>query len=91
MLGWQLNNKGEIKMYIVMEIQTNAEGQVATLINQYEDEFAADSKFHQILASAAISDVPIHTAFILTDDGYAVRAESYKHTDESTTHEIPTM
>lgn len=78
-------------MYIVMEIQTNADGQVATIVNQYEDEFAADSKFHQILASAAISDVPIHTAFILTDYGYAVRAETYKHIDGSTTHETPTM
>ena len=78
-------------MYIVLETQTNSEGQVATLINQFEDEFAADSKFHQILASAAISDIPIHTAFILTDDGRAIRAESYKHIDGSTTHEVPSM
>lgn len=83
--------KGELKIYIVLETQTNSEGQVATLINQYEDEFAVDSKFHQILASAATSDIPIHTTFILTDDGRAIRAESYKHTDESTTHEIPSM
>ena len=78
-------------MYIVLETQTNSEGQVATLINQYEDEFAADSKFHQILASAAISDIPVHTVFILTDDGYVIRAEGYKHVDGSTTHEVPSM
>lgn len=78
-------------MFIVMEIQTSTEGVVSTVINQYENENEADSRFHQILASAAISEIPVHTAFILTDDGHAVRAESYRHADNSTEHEIPSM
>lgn len=70
-------------MYIVMEIQTNAEGQVATLINQYEEINNAESKFHQILASASISEVPVHTAVLMTEKGVTVRAEYYDHGQNS--------
>ena len=64
-------------MYIVMEIQTNASGEVSTLINQYEALNNAESKFHQILASASISDVPIHTAVLMDERGKTYRAEYY--------------
>jgi hypothetical protein len=74
-----------------MEIQTNANGEVGTIINQYESINDAESKFHQILAAASISEVPVHTSIVLTDEGVTLRAESYKHIDGSTTHEIPSM
>lgn len=64
-------------MYIVMEIQTNASGEVATLINQYEALNNAESKFHQILASASVSDIPVHTAVLMDEKGKTYRAEYY--------------
>lgn len=66
-------------MYIVMEIQTNASGEVATLINQFDNINNAESKFHQILASASISEIPVHTAVLMDEKGVTYRAESYDH------------
>lgn len=66
-------------MYIVMEIQTNAEGVVSTLINQYDNINSAESKFHQILASASVSNVPVHTAVLMDEKGMTYRTEYYDH------------
>lgn len=66
-------------MYIVMEIQTNANGEVGTLINQYESRNQAESKFHTILASASVGNLPVHTAVIMTNEGVTLRAECYKN------------
>ncbi len=60
-----------------MEIQTNASGEVATLINQYETLNNAESKFHQILAAASVSDIPIHTAVLMDERGKVYRSEYY--------------
>ena len=66
-------------MYIVMEIQTNTNGEVATLINQFENINNAESKFHQILASASVSEIPVHTAVLMDEKGVTYRAEYYDH------------
>lgn len=70
-------------MYIVIEIQTNANGEVGTLINQYEARNQAESKYHQILTSASVSNLPVHTALILKDEGVVLRAECYKNGETS--------
>ena len=64
-------------MYIVIEIQKNE--QAATLVNTYEDRNLAEQKYHQILSAAAVSNVPIHSAVMLMDDGYQVKKETYYH------------
>ena len=69
-------------MYIILETQTNPNGTVGTLINSYEDRNAAESKYHQILAAAAISQIPRHCAFMLTDEGYTIKSEFYTHAQE---------
>ena len=66
-------------MYIILETQTNTDGSLGTLINQYEDRNAAESKYHQVLSSAAISELPFHCAFMLTDEGYTIKSECYRH------------
>ena len=66
-------------MYIILETQTNANGTVGTLINSYEDRNAAESKYHQVLSAAAISQLPRHCAFMLTDEGYTIKSEFYVH------------
>lgn len=71
-------------MYIVLELQTNANGTVSSLINQYENQNAAESKYHQILAAAAVSSLPIHTAFMLTNEGYTIKSETYTHEQVTT-------
>ena len=64
-------------MYIVMEIQNS--GTVATLVSQYADKNQAESKFHTVLAAAAVSQVPVHSAVLMTDEGIWLRSECYKH------------
>lgn len=69
-------------MYIVIEIQTNADGTVGTIITQWNELNAAESKYHGILAAAAVSTLPVHAAAIITNEGRMVRFESYGHQTE---------
>ena len=68
-------------MYIVIEIQTATT--TATIVTQHDTLQAAESKFHQILAAAAISSVPVHSAVLMTDKGAWLRSECYEHPAEA--------
>ena len=39
----------------------------------------AESKYHEVLAAAAISELPQHSATLLTSDGRAVMNQVYRH------------
>ena len=69
-------------MYIVLEIQTSASGSVSTLIDAYESRDQAESKFHTILAAAAISALPCHAAALLTEQGLILANGFYEHGEE---------
>ena len=53
--------------YIVIELQVN-NGKPAMLQNVYSDHNQALSKFYTILASAAVSSVELHGAYIIASD-----------------------
>lgn len=65
--------------YIVIEMQKNAEGMVANLVTAHDTLAEAESKFYTILASAAINNVPVHSAVILSEEGFPVKHQCYKH------------
>ena len=67
-------------MYIVTEIQTNANGQVA-VVEPYvtESKDAAENKYHTILAYAAQSTLPKHAAIMYSEEGFTLKSECYKH------------
>lgn len=65
--------------YIVVEIQTNADGTVGNLVSAYDTRNAAESAFHGILASAAISALPMHAAVLLTSSGSLLDTRCYEH------------
>lgn len=66
-------------MYIVIEIQTWDTS--AWIVNQYASKAEAESRFHQILAAAAVSEVPTHSALMIDEKGFPVRPpEYYTHT-----------
>lgn len=67
-------------MYIVMEIQTS--NTVATIVNSYDNRNTAEQKYHMILSSAAVSQVPKHGAVMLTDEGVRLKGECYIHEEE---------
>ena len=66
-------------MYIVFEIQTYADGTVGTLVSSYTEQNAAESAYHRVLANAAISALPVHSCALLTEEGFLMRSECYKH------------
>ena len=66
-------------MYIVVELQSNANGAVSNLVTSHNTLAEAESKFHSIMASAAINDVPVHSAIIVSEEGFPVAHKCYKH------------
>ena len=64
-------------MFIVIEIQKNNEGQIATLVNAYSDHNTAEQKYHTILAAAAVSGLPSHAAVMLLENGQETKHECY--------------
>lgn len=66
-------------MFIVIEIQKNSNGTIGTIVNSYNDRNGAEQKYHQILAAAAISQVEIHSAVLLSETGQRIKGESYTH------------
>ena len=66
-------------MYIVIELQKNAEGVVSNIVTPFETLAEAESKYYTILASAAISHVPVHSAIIVSEEGFPVKHQCYKH------------
>lgn len=64
-------------MFIVIEIQVT--DKVATIVNSYSDRLEAESKYHEILKFAAVSEVPKHGAVLLNDEGQRINSECYIH------------
>lgn len=64
--------------YLVIEIQKNGDN-VANIVNKRDDYQHAKSTFYQILASAAISEVYVHSAVILSDEGEFIQKETFYH------------
>ena len=69
-------------MYIVIEIQTNADGTVGNLVFAYAEKNEAYSKYHSILAAAAVSALPRHAAVIIENDGHPLEFRCFEHGGE---------
>lgn len=66
-------------MYIVIELQTVNETTVANIVNVYTDQKVAEQKYHTILAAAAVSALPCHSATMLDEKGRMIKSEFYTH------------
>ena len=64
--------------YIILEIQI-INSNPATLVHTAPTYNEAMSKYHSVLASAAISQTEKHSAVLLTVDGNVLANESYNH------------
>ena len=69
-------------MYVVVEIQKR-DGKISTNTNAYDDRNQAENKFYSILAQASVSDADVHSAAILTEEGYIDKCRSYKHNEDT--------
>ena len=63
--------------YLVLEIQVN-NGIVSNLIYDFDDQRQAESKYHTVLAAAAISNLDVHTAMLTDENGFLYETRSYK-------------
>ena len=72
-------------MYIVIELQTTTK--TAVLTSTYDDLAKAYQKYYTILAAAAVSSVPCHTAVILTETGAVVESKTFAHAQETEVEE----
>lgn len=68
-------------MYYIFEIQEGHDGKgaVVTPIKTAETKNEALSKYHSVLAYAAISKVAIHTVFVVNGEGQYLARETYQH------------
>ena len=66
--------------YLVLELQKNTDTDVVTsILTDYTDKAQAESHFHTVLAAAAVSSVPVHSAVLMTDEGKTIKNETYKN------------
>lgn len=70
-------------MFIIQEIQTNGTSSALTPAVTYADRSNAESTFHMICASAALSQVEVHTVLMYDDHGNTIRREYYEHPKEA--------
>lgn len=66
-------------MYIVIELQKNTEGVVSNIVTSHNTLEEAESKFYAILSAAAVGSVPLHSAIIVSEEGFPVKHDFYKH------------
>lgn len=66
-------------MYIVIELQKSTEGVVSNMVTSYNSLAEAESKYYSVLAYAALSDIPVHSAIIVSEEGFPVKHQCYKH------------
>ena len=66
-------------MFIVIELQKNAEGIVSNIVTSFDSLAEAESKYYNILASAAVSKILVHSAIIVSEEGFPVKHQCYKH------------
>lgn len=67
-----------MESYIVIELQTMKDGSVANLVTQHTTLPEAESKYHSVLAAAAVSDLPMHAAALMTNGGMTLENRCYE-------------
>lgn len=70
--------------YIVIELQTAADGTVGNIVTSHDSRDLAESKYHTVLAAAAVSNLPCHAAMLMTSEGFMLESKAYHHGEETT-------
>ena len=69
-------------MFVVIELQENGDT-LQNLVTAHTTLREAESKYHTVLAAAAVSTVPVHSAVLLSGSGNVIKNESYRHDSEN--------
>lgn len=65
--------------YIVVELQKNESGVVSNIVTAHESQAEAESKYYSVLSAAAVSNTPVHSAIIISEEGFPEKNMHYKH------------
>lgn len=65
-------------IYYILEIQNDHE-RFAHLVHNASTRLEAESVYHQVLASAAISSITSHAAVLMTSEGDVIAHQNYVH------------
>lgn len=71
--------------FYIIEIQKYVSGDFGHIVHFAYDadetiaRLKAESKYHEVLAAAAISQLPQHSATLLTEDGRCIMNQCYRH------------
>ena len=65
--------------YLVIELQTNTDETMGSQVTSFTERDKAESKYHTVLAAAALSAKPVHAAMLITNDGFTIESKCYKH------------
>ena len=74
-----------VYQYYVVEIQQYANGDYGHIVHWAFDANAdkarlkGEAKFHEVLAAAAVSELPSHSAIMFSTDGFPIMHQCYKH------------
>ena len=66
-------------MYYIIEIQKYQDGTFGHLVHYADTRNRAESKYHEVLAAAAISELPQHSAALISDQGFPILNQCYTH------------
>lgn len=74
-----------LTQFYIMEIQQYQDGSYGDIKHFAYDEdpdvarLKAESKYYEVLAAAAISNLPMHSAILFSAEGFPVMNQCYKH------------
>lgn len=70
--------------FYIIEIQKHEDGEYGHIVHFAYDEDKeqarrkAESKYHEVLAAAAVSGLPSHSACLIASDGFPIMHQCYK-------------
>ena len=71
--------------FYIVEIQQYANGEYGHLVHYAYDtdpdkaRLKAESKYHEVLAAAAVSETKAHSAILFSTEGFPIMHQCYKH------------
>lgn len=74
-----------MNQFYIFEIQQYINGEFGHIVhfaydaNPTKARLKAEAKYHQVLAAAAVSELPQHSASLLTSDGRCLMNQCYRH------------
>lgn len=75
----------QFTQYYIFEIQKYDNGEYGHIVHfAYDDDpewarLKAEAKYHEVLAAAAVSKLPQHSATLLLSDGRMIMSQCYEH------------